>query len=361
MKIRFFSLAFFSLAVIFLGSGCTLSFSKSGGDGVIKSFDSGTSWKSRSLLISEGGRKVRLAKINVTKMIIHPANAQLMFMGTKDYGLFVSENGADSWTQVVPNQYIVDIAVDPAVKCTFLIATKKRILKTDSCGKRWEIVFNETRKDASLTSMVLDYKSPDILYATTTFGDIYKTADKGATWTILYQFQNQRIVFISIDRHNQNILYAATPDAVLYQSLNRGTMWTDIAKSLRDMKPGEFRSLQGFSQRGKLLFVGELGLFVTDNNGASWQAVRLLTPLKGRTILLGAAHPQKDKEFYYATADTFYHSSDNGAHWNTIPISQIVTRVPAYMAVDATNPSILYLGYRTLEEQNPYWYYGEGS
>src|SRR3989338_7942422 len=140
MKRRILSLTFFSLAVIFFGSGCTLNFSKSGGDGVIKSSDSGVSWKSKSLLIAEGGKKIRLAKINVTKILIHPSNAQLIFMGTKDYGLFISENGADSWVQVIPSQYIIDIAVDPEVRCTFFVETKKQILKTDSCGKKWEIV-----------------------------------------------------------------------------------------------------------------------------------------------------------------------------------------------------------------------------
>lgn len=358
---RFVFLTFFSLAVIFFGSGCTISFSKSGSDGVIKSFDSGASWKSRSLLVSEGGRKVRLAKIHVSKILIHPANAQLIFMGTRDFGLFVSENGADSWTQVVPNQYIVDIAVDPTVKCTFFVATRKRILKTDSCGKRWEIVFNETRNKVSLTSMVLDYKSPDMIYVATTFGDIYKTADKGATWAILTQFQNQRVVFLSIDRHNQNILYAATPEQIIYQSLNRGVTWTDIAQSLRDMHPGEFRNLQGLSDRGKLLIAGDQGLFVTNNNGITWRAIKLLTPLQGRSLLLGAANPRDDKDFYYATADTFYHSSDNGAHWDNIPISQIAGRIPSSIAVDATNPAIVYLGYQTLEERNPYWYYEEGE
>ncbi len=359
MKTRIISLTFFSLAVVFLGSGCSFNLSKSGGDGVIKSSDSGASWKSKSLLISDGGKKVRLAKINVTKILVHPSNTQLIFMGTKDFGLFISENGADSWTQVVPNQYIVDIAVDPTVKCLFFLETKKRILKTDTCGKKWEIVFNETRGKVSLTSMVLDYKSPDILYVATTSGDIYKTGDKGATWTILTQFQNQNIAFISIDRHNQNILYAATPGTVLYQSLNRGTTWTDISKSLQDLRPGIFRSLQGLSQRGKLLYAGEQGLFVTNNNGISWQAIRLLTPLNGRSLLLGSVNAHNDKEFYYVTSDTFYHSSDNGAHWDNIPVSQVTARIPSYLTVDANNSEIVYLGYRTLEEQNPYWYSGE--
>jgi photosystem II stability/assembly factor-like uncharacterized protein len=361
MSIRIFSLTIFSLVVIFLGTGCTLSFSKSGSDGVIKSSDFGVSWKSKSLLISENGRKVRLSKINVTKILIHPSNSQLLFLGTRDYGLFVSENGADSWVQIVPNQYVVDIAVDPAIKCTFFFATQKRILKTDSCGKRWEIVFNETRDQVSLSSMVLDYKSPDVLYAATTFGDIYKTVDKGVTWTILAQFQDRRIDGISIDRHNQNILYAVARDGALYQSLNRGVAWTDIAQSLRDMRPGTFRNLQGLSGKGRLLYVGEQGLFVTQNNGASWKAIQLLTPLKGRMLILGAVNPQDDKDYYYATNDTFYHSSDNGAHWNAVPISQIVTRVPSYLAMDSTNPSVIYMGYRTIEEQNPYWYYGENG
>lgn len=361
MKKRIISLTFFSLAVIFFGSGCTLSFSKSGGDGIIKSSNFGATWQSKSLLISDGGRKVRLAKINVTKILIHPANAQLIFMGTKDYGLFVSENAADSWTQVVPNQYIVDIVVDPAVKCTFFLATKKRILKTDSCGKKWEIVFNETRSKVFLTSMVIDYKSPNIVYAATTLGDVYKTGDTGATWTVLTQFQNQRIVFISIDRHNKNILYAATADGVVYQSLNRGVAWTDITKSLRDADPGSFRSFQGLSTRGKLLYAGEKGLFITENNGVSWRAIKLLTPLKGRLLLFGAVNPRNDKDFYYVTADTFYHSTDNGARWDNVPISQITARVPSYLAVDPNNPSLVYLGYQTLEEQNPYWYYGEGE
>lgn len=359
MKTRIISLAFFSLAVIFFGSGCTFSFIKSGGDGVIKSSDSGVSWKSKSLLISDGGRKVRLAKINVTKILIHPANAQLIFMGTKDYGLFISENGADSWAQVVPNQYIVDIAVDPAIKCTFFLATRKRVLKTDNCGKKWEIVFNETRSRVMLTGMVIDYKSPGILYVATIAGDVYKTTDKGNTWTVLSQFQDKNIMYISIDRYNQNILYVVTVDGILYQSLNRGVVWTDIGKSLRSLNPGSFKSLQGLSTRGKLLYAGERGLFVTENNGVSWRAIRLLTPLKGRSLLLGAVNPRNDRDFYYVTADTFYHSSDNGAHWDNVPISQTTDRIPSSLTVDANNPAIVYLGYHTLEEQNPYWYYGE--
>jgi len=241
------------------------------------------------------------------------------------------------------------------------VATRKRILKTDSCGKRWEIVFNETRDKVFLASIVLDYKSPDVLYIATTLGDIYKTVDKGETWTILSQLQDQRITFISIDRHNQNILYAVTQDGIIHQSLNRGSAWTDISKSLRDLRPGAFRNLQGLSRQGRLLYAGEQGIFITENNGASWKPVRLLTPLKGRALLLGVVNPKNDKDFYYVTNDTFYHSEDNGAHWNTVPISQVTGRVPSYLAIDPINPAIAYLGYRTLEEQNPYWYYGEES
>lgn len=351
---RMYSIGIIALSVFFLGAGCTLKFG--GGDGsVFKSVDRGQEWESKSLMVLPKGRQVRLTNVDATKLVIDPRDSNRIFMGTKTHGLFASENGAESWTQLIPGEFINDIIIDPLAKCVVYAISQTRILKTTDCAEHWEVIYNETRAHVFVTSMIIDPFSSNTLYTVTSGGDIFKSIDTGSSWLVQSRLVEEKIEKILADKWDQNVLYIATHDGTIYKSSNKGIRWDDISTPLNIYPESRtYIHMDNLTTKDGLFFASQHALFKTKNGGKSWEKINLLVPGGSVQILTAAINPVNSNELYYATRKTLYRTSDNGYQWVAQPHPS--TRVPSALSIDQNNSSIVYLGANTIAETAKYWY-----
>lgn len=127
-----------------------------------------------------------------------PLKEGLLYAGTDDGVISVSENDGGSWTQVkefpgVPEYtYVSDLQADlfdeNVVYATFDNLKrddfKPYVLKSTDKGKTWVSISGNLPENGSVHTILQDYKRPELLFVGTEFG-IFFTVDNGANWVQL--------------------------------------------------------------------------------------------------------------------------------------------------------------------------------
>lgn len=330
-----------------IGASCTL---KGSSDTVLQTSNKGVSWESKSLVKGANGKLLRLTSAQAVFLSVNPKNSLNLFLGTREQGLFISDNAALHWTQMVPAQEIVDVALDPTARCTLFVALPTKILRTVNCAETWDIVYNETRR-TRITSIGLDAAYPMIVYITTDAGDVFKSVNQGMSWNSVYQ--EDRIFFSKflVDSVDTAILTIITRDARVIRSYNKGATWVEITPvSDKQKRRGEYVVAQSLRAKEGLVLITTEGIWKLRDT--EWKFIPPLTPVGSTEIHTGVANTENDQEFYYATKNTFYHTTDEGRHWT----AQILPtgRWPSTLTIDPNNPSILYMGLKNEIQNNPY-------
>jgi photosystem II stability/assembly factor-like uncharacterized protein len=336
---RFFMIGFLSVGLLFIGASCTLPFGERGA--MLKSANEGKTWASISMM-TLGKRKVKIASAVITRIVIDPRNSNRVFMGTASDGLYSSENGGADWFPLLPRETITDVIIDPNAVCTLYVATPASILRTINCAETWEIVLHETRENSMFSSLAIDYYFPNVVYATTIAGDIFRSGDSGLTWSVLYRMQSP-IARIILDSKNPSILYAASTEGVIMKSSDKGYTWEEISKPLETYGTSlRYVGLQSLAKTNSILYASESSIFMTQNGGRTWDRIPLLTRPGDVSIRAVATNPTDDREIYYTTENTFYHTDDAGIRWETVPGP--ARRPIGTLVVDPNNTSLLYAG-----------------
>ena len=143
-------------------------------DGAYASYDGGEKWQ--RLGLSVGGVRV---------IAQHPKESNVLFVGTEEYGIYVSRNGGKWWTRC-------ESGIDHT---TF-----------------YAIAFDPSR--------------PEIMYAGGYTTGVYKSVDGGKTWARRNDgLPNLNVHGIAVDPANGERIYVATIWGGVYQSENGGGLW----------------------------------------------------------------------------------------------------------------------------------------
>lgn len=358
IPIRYFRLFTILLAFLFIGQACTLQFSQNEDAGFYKTVTAGKSWRQKETLRLRDGKTTTLSDIDVTRIVVDARRPQRVFMGTARAGLFASENAGEEWLQLIAGQIISDISLDPTSRCTLYFTTPSTVMRTINCAESWEMMFRETRDNAILRSIALDYSNPALVYVATAAGDLFESADGGVTWRTAYRDPTRSFSKVVIDPFQPAVLYLADANGKILRSPDRGGTWEEITGALDKFSDNRsYRSFEALEYPGMLFLASQSGLFFTATSGKEWIRIPLLTPEGSAPIILAGANNRNDQEFFYVTRNTFYQTVDRGDHWfsRSLPSGTI----PAALAVDPTNAAVQYIGFRK-DRRNlePYWYYG---
>lgn len=132
---------------------------------------------------------------NIVALAESPLKEGLLYVGTDDGLIQVSEDGGSNWRKVdkfpgVPDMtYVSKInasVFDPdTVFATFanfkMGDFKPYVLKSTDRGKNWTSIAGNLPERGSVYSVIQDYEKPDLLFAGTEFG-CYFTVDGGKKW-----------------------------------------------------------------------------------------------------------------------------------------------------------------------------------
>ncbi len=272
------------------------------GDGVYKSHDGGQTWENMGLEASE----------HISDIVIHPTNPDIVWVSAQgplwtsggERGLYKTTDGGETWT---------------------------RVLETDE----W----------TGVTSLVMDPRNPDRLYAATWArqrtiaayvgtgpgAGIFTSDDGGDTWTELktgLPDGNMGKIGLAISPMQPDVVYAAIEvdnrKGGLYRSTDRGASWTKMSDEVSGgTGPHYYQELFADQHQFDRIYLMSNYSKVSNDGGKTWGP--LGNDKKHVDDHAMAFHPT-DPDFVLVGSDGgIYMSHDRMKNWqfiSNLPVSQ---------------------------------------
>ncbi len=305
---------------VYVGTGeSSIRSNVSIGNGVYKSEDGGETWK--HLGLENTGR--------ISRIIIHPKNRDLIYVGSlghayspqKERGVFMSENGGESWKHVLfidSNTGISDMVMDPdnsrilfAGAWQLDLKTWRRIsggpgggiFKSVDGGINWTKLKGNglPKKDVGKIALAMTPADPDRLYALietgdgvpyngkeTESGELWRSDDNGKTFKLVNSNRNlggrqAYYTRTAASTDNPNEIYFMTSD--FFSSIDGGVSVTKALKGDGDEEE-EYVDKNGPQLESpnwdhhemwidpfdgnRMAVAGDGGISISQNRGKSW-------------------------------------------------------------------------------------------
>ncbi|OGH60533.1 MAG: hypothetical protein A2848_02815 [Candidatus Magasanikbacteria bacterium RIFCSPHIGHO2_01_FULL_50_8] len=332
-------------ALVLLGAGCGGSAASTGPDGgIFKSVDAGTTWVSKSRLLTVG-TPASFAPTDVTTVVVDPKDPKAMWVGTSANGIFYTFDGGEGWliaknfapAELMLTESIVNgLAVDPENSCVVYATitaptTKSYLIRTVNCGRSWGVLyaFNEL-KEEQLRAVAVNPSNPKQLFLGDTAGDVFRSDNAGASWKKVVRFEDRAIRTIAI--HKNGNVFVGTARGGLRMSYDAGENWQQA--ELKQFAGAEEVYAIAFAPANptRLLIGTKYGILRSDDLGKTWTAYELLTAPIETQILSVAVNPKNSNRIFYGTPSGFYRTEDDGKTWTTKRMP--TTRVPKNILVD---------------------------
>lgn len=180
----------------------------------------------------------------ITSLGESPLDEDILYVGTDDGVIQITENGGDSWRRVevgalpgVPETaFVNDIRADLHDRDTVYIALDNHkygdytpyLLKSENRGRTWTSMAETLPEKHLVWRIVQDHLDEDLLFAATEFG-VFVTVDGGDNWTEL----SAGLPTISL----RDITIQRREDDLVAASFGRGFYILDDISPLRDIDP----------------------------------------------------------------------------------------------------------------------------
>ncbi len=256
----------------------------------------------------------------------------VLYAGVEASGLFRSDDDGDTWSEVAA-------------------------LRQHPTHETW----NPGNGGKCLHSIALDPETPGRMYVAASAGGIYRTDDKGASWTPInrgiradfmpepmrYPESGQCVHKFALSPTQKDRIWLQNHGGV-YRSDDAGSTWVDVGKNL----PHDFgfpiaahphRADTAFTvplqaDEGRWFVEHKVGLFRTDDAGESWRALRSGLPTEAYDGVLRDAMAN-DREasvglYFGTTTGSVYASADEGETWH-----EVASHLPRVLSVKVVGPT----------------------
>jgi len=211
-----------------------------------------------------------------------------------------------------------------------------------------------------ITNIAVSPSSPNVIYAASDLGGIYRSSNNGDNWEIITKGLETNADFavttIGIDPKNHNIVYIGTGhmwsiesghyQGGIFKTTNGGQNWDLLTRDIPFSACGKF-DVQGRlividPKNSNIVYAGSHkdGLFKSTDAGKTWT----LKGLAGKYISSVVIDPTNSNTIYVSSQKAvkptpgIYKSLDGGNNWKTLTTSYDVYD----LTIDAKNPQILY-------------------
>ena len=347
-----------------IGASCN----KTSDGGVYRSLDSGESGEAVTFISSDGKRAERINEVDVFAMSFHPEDPNIIYLGTKENGLYLTLTGGESWYQSdVDSGAVRAVAIDPVDPNNVYLAKDKTVMKSTDQGLTWETVYADVQ-GGTIKALAVDSFEHSRVYAATSVGTVLKSVDYGVNWDLIMQI-GDGIEQLLIAPHDTRIIYVLTDDQVIYQSSSGGELldspaedinagWTElITKEVQDQFDNSQQVFQiSLDQNDPTILytVTRRGLMQGKNNGHDWSDIITLVGVddkKNDSIRNVSTVPGKPNELYFTLGHVVHKSVDAGVTWKVIenfPSSRIIY----HYLIDPQTPNVMYAGMYQEEKQS---------
>ncbi len=310
-----------------------------GKGGVFKSNDGGETFFG----INKIDDKNNLSNESILDIAISPNNPDIIYVGTKKSGIFRSGNGGQSWAQSKSDfSYVRRIELDPSdEKTIYIIAESNRemaLFKTVDGGINWRrLLLQQDAHQPIVTDVLVDQKSPQIVYATDSIGGIYKSLDGGKKWQAIY-WGNFPTVAILMDSQDDKRLYFATGNQEIYITGDGG----ETFKTAQADGPIYSLAVSKFN-KDEVYILWQGGLSRSVDGGESFKLMPTLLKPNATIANIVVTDPIDDNIIYVIAGKIVYKTEDKGKTWREIPLRNISWAVTQFEINPRDNKQI-YLG-----------------
>ncbi len=294
-------------------------------------------WTSMGPSTSPGGY-AGLGRLNCIGF--HPTDNNTLYVGAAAGGVWKSTDGGSTWSPISDELDAIGVS-DIIVLATagddiVYVATGDRdhsdtysvgVLKSIDGGLTWQntgLVFT-AQQNQLINRLLIDPTNDDILYAATTLG-VYKSLDAGVTWNVI-----ESTVFIDLEFKPgaSNIIYGSTTDGDIYRSTNSGANWTTTLTT-----EGKRTEIAITPDNTDIVYAvmansssGLYAVYKSTNSGSSFSSVFSGTNLLGWNCngtgtggqgwydLCIASDPNNEDIVFLGGVNT-WKSTDGGSSWN---------------------------------------------
>lgn len=210
----------------------------------------------------------------------------LIWVGTDDGLIQLTEDGGENWREVGPIRGAPDTsfvaAVVPSehdVNTVYVVFDhhkagdfKPYIFKSTDMGRRWQSISSDLPEKGTAYSFKEDYKNPNLLYAGTEYG-VFFSVDGGASWKQLKSgVPTIKVADIALQKQHDDLVLG---------TFGRGFYVLDDLEILRSLTP------EVLEAEAALLPVTDALMFVASNPDPGWQGDQFWTadnPPSGASI-----------------------------------------------------------------------------
>lgn len=184
-------------------------------------------------------------------------------------------------------------------------------------------------------SVAVDPMNPETLYCVAYGGGVFKSWDRGASWTAINQgLPNRQVLSLVIDRKDSNRLYVGT-DQGIFHSSDKGALWKPLSPILRERN---IRALVLDPEDSNILYAAtDNGIF--QGQGEKW--TRFSKGLSSKDVRAVVLSTQG--ELFAGTFNGVFKRNKKRSVWNPIHNGLEDKKVRA-LAIDPSSPDTLYAG-----------------
>ena len=243
-------------------------------------------------------------------MAIHPKNRDVIFAGTQD-GPYRSTDGGENWERLgFPERGAIvwSLAFHPTQPNTMYAGLAPTgVYRSDDGGDNWRKLAGATTEEhcpmefpTRTIGIAVDPNHPDDIYVALEVSGVLHSRDGGDTWTDL----SAPLIKLSEQPHLKSRL----------------TSHTDASGML-----DSHAIVVSAATPGRAVLAVRMGLFSTDDHGASWQDMQvgqhspltycrsvIVSPQDPRVLIAGLSRAARGQE------GSIYRSGDNGKSWKRI-------------------------------------------
>jgi len=288
-------------------------------------------------------------------LAFHPNNSDYIIDGN-DGGINISEDGGETWIKAesLPVTQFYEIGIDPQNPNRFYGGTQDNGTIGTNTGliDDWEGILG-----GDGFYVILDPVNPNIIYAESQFGNLYKIENDSYTFLPTSQMMDDSRNWstpVVMSPDDNQVLYYGTNK--IYRTVDGGMNWsaisTDLTRNLPDSRIGTITTISVAPSNSAYIYAGtDDGLiWISPDNGISWEDVtgdslpfRWITRVQvdplNEHIVYATFSGLKWKE---AQAHVF-RSADAGKTWENISGNLPDAPVNAF-AIDPKNPNTLFCG-----------------
>ena len=263
-------------------------------------------------------------------------------------GVLLSTDGGSSWAVVngsLPEKEIRGLVVDPLdPNLVYAALGTQGVYKSEDRGMSWTAAISGLPPNMETTCLHMNPQARLTLLLGLTGGRVFRSTDGADTWTEIATFVGDVTAFAS-DPTNANVFYAGTSARNVYKTADGGTTWIEMGVDLAGAQGDAISAMVVDPGAPDVIYLSMTsnGVWKSTNGGVTW-ALRGdgLIDIRINDLVLAVEDPQV---LYAATAGNgVFTSTDGGESWQQFATSGLTDRTILGLDLDPADSHHLFAG-----------------